>query len=200
MTYEKIYDIVKQKFSGVYLNRFIHMEGVVKMALRLNEHHGLNLNPEKVKLAGLLHDYAKIIKISELEEVIRKEYSGELLENILEVPATYHSFAGAYYIKRDFNIDDEEILDAVIYHTTGKKDMAPLTKLIFISDYIEEGRNFESALIARQVAFDDLDLAVVKVYELGIKKVQKANQKLFKGTEAIYKYYLERMNLKNWNC
>ena len=53
----------------------------------------------KSEVGGLLHDYAKIIKISELEEVIRKEYSGELLENILEVPATYHSFAGAYYIK-----------------------------------------------------------------------------------------------------
>lgn len=194
MTYEQIYELVKDKFKK-YPKRFAHMEGVVDMALSLSHHHHLPLLDEKVKLAGLLHDYGKIVDPKELEAIIKQEYEGKFRDVILEVPEIYHAFACPYLLKRDFGIDDSEIGDAVAYHTTGKVGMGLLTQLIFISDYVEEGRAFEEARMVRPIAYQSLDSATAKIYEFSINAVQKAGKKLFLGTVEIYQYYLERMRL-----
>ena len=56
-------------------------------------------------------------------------------------PYLLHGKVGAYIAKTKFDIDDEEILQAITWHTTGRPNMSLLEKIIFVADYIEPARN-----------------------------------------------------------
>lgn len=43
-------------------------------------------------------------------------------------------------MKHEFDVNDEEVLLAIKYHTTGRQQMTKTEKLVFIADYIEPGR------------------------------------------------------------
>ena len=62
--------------------------------------------------------------------------------------------------KDKLGIDDEEILDSIRWHTTGKEDMSILTKIIYIADMIEPDRNFDGVEDIRKATFIDLDMGV----------------------------------------
>lgn len=49
-----------------------------------------------------------------------------------------HAFLGAYIAENVLKIKDEEIIDAIRYHTSGKANMTALGKLIFVADMIEK--------------------------------------------------------------
>ena len=72
-----------------------------------------------------------------------------------------HPFLGAEVAKREYGVEDEEILEAIRWHTTGKPDMTVLDKIIFIADYIEPNRKkFDGLETARKLAYEDLDKAM----------------------------------------
>ena len=77
--------------------------------------------------------------------------------------AILHGFAGAEFVRENyvlFEVDDEEILDGIKYHTTGSKKMSTLAKIIYLSDAIEEGRSWDGVEKIRALAKKDLDEAL----------------------------------------
>ena len=72
----------------------------------------------------------------------------------------WHSIIAPIEAKEKLGIEDEEILDAIRWHTTGKEDMSILTKIIYIADMIEPNRNFDGIEDIRKVTFEDLDKGV----------------------------------------
>ena len=73
----------------------------------------------------------------------------------------------AYYTKEKYGIDDEEIFDAIYYHTSNKPEMNTLEKIIALADMLEYGRtmHFKPSLdIIRSVASEDMDLALLYIY------------------------------------
>ena len=82
-------------------------------------------------------------------------------------PFSYHQFVGAYLAKKDFNIDDESILNAIKYHATGNDNMDQTAKIVYAADKIEPGRKFDST---------DLINAMLKDVDEGFKIVLKANK------------------------
>ena len=79
-----------------------------------------------------------------------------------------HAQAGAIFAKEIGGVKDEETLNAIRYHTTGRKGMGLLEKIIFMADYIEDGRVFEGVERVRRLAFKDLDLAMLKALDLSM--------------------------------
>ena len=63
--------------------------------------------------------------------------------------------------KHEFSISDNEVLEAIRVHTTGKVHMSKLDKVIFLADYIEPNRDFPGVDELRKVAAQDLDKAVL---------------------------------------
>lgn len=127
-------------------------------ALRLAEEY--NCDIEKVKIASLLHDCAKfpdklyLLKLANnfdiiLDDVMR--YNHELI----------HGPLGAKIAEKEYGIKDLEILDAIRFHTTGRENMTLLDKIIYVSDYIEPGRNFSGVEKVRDLAFKDLDKSIL---------------------------------------
>ena len=161
---QELIEILKNKYKSVIDNdnptdeRVIHSIGVYEMALKLNQLHKLNVSEEKIKITALLHDYSKYDGVDSIKQIL-KENNMEFDETIS--PKLWHSLYGPLFIKRDLGIDDEEILNAIYYHSTGRANMTNLEKLIYLSDYTEtktrSGDIFEKC---RKASFISLDKGV----------------------------------------
>lgn len=118
----------------------------------------LHVSESKALLAAALHDCGKYVP---LDSPLLKGFA--LPE---EVPApVVHQYTGAYLAEHVFGITDEEILDAIRYHTSGREDMTPLGKLIFLADMLESGRTFEGIEELRKAFWRDLDECLLLCFE-----------------------------------
>ena len=79
--------------------------------------------------------------------------------------ALLHGPAGAAYAKLRLQIVDVDICEAIRVHTLGSTSMSILDKIIFLADYIEPNRNFPGVDELRQLAFIDLNRAVISAYD-----------------------------------
>lgn len=120
-------------------HRFLHTLGVKRAALRLGD--GLLSRDELSELsaAALLHDIAKEMPLEELHSLVRREFPA--IPEVELIPAVLHSYAAPVVIKRDFpEFATEKILSATYSHTLGRPEMTLFDKIIFIADYVEDGR------------------------------------------------------------
>ena len=109
--------------------------------------------------AGLLHDIAKELPIVEQNRLMH-----ELFPEYENMPRQiYHQFLGKHLAMKDFELSDEEELEAIEYHTTGKKEMSSVAKVIYASDKIEPTRGFDSTKLIEKmkVNLDDGFIAVL---------------------------------------
>lgn len=118
-------------------HRFRHTLGVQKAAIRLACVHHLPV--QKAALAALLHDIAKGMPQPELAQ-IAEHYGLVDVENTLMIGAVLHGPVGAWLAARQFGVQDEEVLNAIRSHTTGRVGMTPFEMAIFVADAMEEGR------------------------------------------------------------
>ena len=141
--------------------RYKHCIGVAELGGRLAEIYGAD--GKKAVIAGILHDCAKEFDNEKMHLYLNRSGADRL---VLKTPKLWHGPAGAVYAKDKFNIDDE-IYDAIYYHTIGKEEMSLLTKIIFLADCIEVNRDseFDWAGDMRILAEKNLDAAVLKVVE-----------------------------------
>jgi len=93
--------------------------------------------------------------------------------------------------------DDDEIYDAVFYHTVGKPDMPILTKIIFIADCIEPSRTSRWVDDVRAVVYKDIDAALIIQLDNTIKCVLKKGTLLHTNTINTRNFYVERARCQN---
>lgn len=115
--------------------RYSHSLGSADCAKKLAKMY--NLDEDKAYLAGLVHDCAKNFSDEELIKIIRNDVKTGFDESELKNPKTFHAIAGAYIAKKEFEIDDIEILSAIRNHTIGQVNMSLFDKIIFLADKIE---------------------------------------------------------------
>ena len=183
-------NVMQEKLqSSLSIKRYIHTLGVVKEAKKLAKIYGNEETKDKAEVAALLHDCAKDYPL-ELKKRLCKEYHIELDDIIKSQMDLAHPLLGAEVAKREYLVDDEEILNAIKYHTTGKRKMSLLDKIVFIADYIEENRKpFEGLEEARRLAYIDLDLAMKFILEHTIEYVNERNMKLHPLSVEALEYY-----------
>jgi len=153
----KLEDIVKD--SPNKKERLDHSIRVMEMALSLNKHYNYGLDEEKIKIGCIVHDYGKLIDPSELKDVV-KNHPLSRNDSVLHSKEIHHALFIPKFLTRDFGITDPEILDAAMFHCTGKDQMSLLTKLVFISDYVEVGRDFANCAEVREIAFKDFERSI----------------------------------------
>ena len=175
--------------NGEIHKRYYHSLEVANIALKLNEHLNLKLDETIVYLASILHDCAKLYSKDKLWDILVEFKDILNLESIKNYPSIWHSFAGKKVAKDFYNINDENILSAIFYHTTGKPNMTTLEKLIFVSDYIEESRTGDYVLVARKACFRDLDYGVYIVLKQMIEYLNSNNYDICSLTLDAFNYY-----------
>ncbi len=138
--------------------RYAHTMGVQHTAACLAMCYGENM--EKALIAGLLHDCAKCLSDEEILKECEK-YQLEIKPVERRNPFLLHGKLGAYYAKTRYGIEDDDIYQAIVYHTTGRPNMTMLEKIVFIADYVEPMRKEIPGLLEiRSLVFKDIDKAV----------------------------------------
>lgn len=139
-------------------SRYNHSISVMNMCEALASKY--NVNVKKAKLVGLMHDMAKdMTKEEKIQYVKNNNIECSLIEEkIVEI---LHGKIAADICKKRYKFD-EEMCTAIKYHTTGKENMTLLEKILFIADKIDETRNYEGVEDLRELAFEDLDKAILK--------------------------------------
>lgn len=167
--------------------RYNHTLGVADMARKLAKLNGIS--EEKAEITGLAHDVAKNLSKDKMKEII-DENNIILSEVEKNNKNLWHSIVGPIEAKDKLGIEDEEILDAIRWHTTGKENMSILTKIIYIADMIEPSRNFESVTDIRKTTFEDLDMGVYNGLTRSIDFLLIKNLMIDENTIRARNYFL----------
>ena len=97
------------------------------------------------------------------------------------------------YSGKHFQIQDEEVLSAIYYHTIAKPAMSVLEKIIYLADYIEVRRGFREELSEiRRIAFLDLDEAMYLALKATISYVEEKGPGLCHSSLDAFHYYKEK--------
>lgn len=161
--------------------RVAHTANVVICALKKAKE--LNLDYEKVRIAATLHDCAKYDDYRDYKDFT-------LPPNV--PPPVVHAFLGAFVAEKVLGVRDEEIIDAIRYHTSGKAEMSTLSKLIFVADMIEEGRNYDGVDILRKEYERDFESCFRLCLKEETLHLINKKQPIFKETLSAYDYYVKK--------
>ncbi len=180
MTYKQYEAEVKKHLTP---QRFFHSQCVAEASEQLAMRYGAD--EEKARTAGILHD---IMKDTPKEEQLKilQEFGIILSESDRRNPKLWHSLSGAAYCEHVLGVSDEEILSAIACHTSGKKDMTLLDKVLFVADYISEDRNYPGVKEMRKLAKQSLEDAMIEGIAFTVQ--EKIEQRLLLGSGSIDAY------------
>ena len=144
---------------GMADKRLRHTLGVRETAVELAAIHGVSM--QAASLAAMLHDLAKPLPLPRMQELV-KEYALDLPQEITADGNLLHGPLAAAIAEKELGIRDENVLSAIACHTTGKRGMTDLDKVLFIADAIEPGRaDYPGLTEMRRLAKTDLTAAVL---------------------------------------
>jgi len=180
-------EILKELRGRLSEKRFLHSVSTEKTAFKLAVRYGADC--DKVRTAALFHDITKDTQLNEQLNLCEKY--GIMVDNLeMKDVKLIHSKTAVAVAFNEFNITDADILDAVKYHTTGRKNMSLIEKIIFLADYIEPLRGeYDGVAELRLLAYEDIDKAMLFALELTVKEVEKKKKELHGATLTAYYFY-----------
>lgn len=187
-----MHKIRKQLAKVLDSKRYEHTQGVAYTSAALAMRYGEDV--QKAELAGLLHDCAKCLD-NEKKIHICKKHNITISEAEFNNPFLLHAKVGGYLAKTKYKIDDEDIINAVLYHTTGRPGMSLLEKIVYIADYIEPGREHVSNLDeVRNLSFRDLDEALLQILEDILVHLKESKKEIDPMTQMTYEFYKRKQS------
>lgn len=176
--YSDIYtDFIKKNLKP---SRIKHTAEVVITALKKAKE--LGLDTEKVRISATLHDCAKYLD--------KDDYKDFKLPIGVPKPVE-HAFLGAYIAENVLGIKDQEIIDAIRFHTSGKANMSTLSKLIFVADMIEEGRDYEGVEELRELYKGDFEKCFITCLKEETLHLKNKGQDIYIETLNAYNFYVK---------
>jgi predicted HD superfamily hydrolase involved in NAD metabolism len=175
-------------------HRYAHVVRVARLADRLAQRHGED--PARARLAGLLHDLARLHSTGALvAECAARGLAIDGFER--RNPIVLHARLGAELARERFGVDDEGVLDAIRRHTVGAPDMSRLDAIVYVADGLEPGRDFPEREALERLAFADLDRALEAVLRSSLRYLRTRGLEAAPQTLAALSRYdsLERTPL-----
>ncbi|MBQ4108955.1 MAG: bis(5'-nucleosyl)-tetraphosphatase (symmetrical) YqeK [Clostridia bacterium] len=181
--------------------RYNHTLGVAKEALELGKIF-LPKKADKLYFAGLLHDITKDFNTEKQLEMCKK-FGVSVPLSI--APKLLHSKTGAHFARDIFSDEyvDDEVFGGIFYHTTGRAKMSLFEIIIYLADYIEEGRTFEDCVYLREFFYGRINSAksiddkleilrktMVLSFDLTIKNLIAENKQIDGDTISSRNYFL----------
>ncbi|MBR2617126.1 MAG: bis(5'-nucleosyl)-tetraphosphatase (symmetrical) YqeK [Clostridia bacterium] len=156
-----------------------HTLGVMLTALSAAKR--LGVDEESAFTAAALHDVAKA-------------YPDAFADKIpTHVPSPVkHQYAGAELAKNDLGITDEDVLNAIRYHTSARGGMSTLEKLIYVADMIEPGRDYPCVNKLRKLFHKNFDRCFLACLSHTVKHLKKQKKEIYPLTVDALRYYKKR--------
>jgi nicotinate-nucleotide adenylyltransferase len=166
--------------------RFLHSRNTALLAHDLCLRFGLD--PKAGYLAGIAHDLGKQLGNEKLLELAKSD--GMKITSLEKVrPNLLHGRAAAVLLKENYRIHNKDVLEAVVFHTSGSPDMGPLAKVVYIADKIEVSRNIYPAMRKTFIEEGNLDSLLYTVLKKTVSKLQDRKLELSDETKRL----LEKM-------
>lgn len=168
-------------------SRYLHILGVEEVAHDLAVIYGCDT--EKVSAAAILHDVAKNLPV-DVQIAECEKYGVSLTEFQKQRSVLIHAKLGVAYATELFHITDQEILDGISYHTTGRPSMTLLEKIVFVADFIEPSRiPLPKMDEIRWAAYNDIDLAITMIIRNTLEYLEERGFAIDTLTKETYDYY-----------
>ena len=171
-------------------HRVAHVTGCESESVKLAMHYGEDA--ELAAEAAILHDITKKLKYDE-QLILCREYGIICDKAQLENEKLLHALTGAALAADKFGVCDS-VREAIRWHTTGKPDMSILEKIIYLADYIEPTRDFEGVEKLRELAYEDLDEAMILGLEMGLEELERCGTKPHDDSVEALNWYKNRRN------
>ena len=114
-----------------------HVQRVRELALELAE--PLHVDAAKVDFAAAAHDLARALTPEALlAEARRLGITPDAVEEA--APILLHGPIAAERLRQQLGIDDDEVLEAVRYHTTARAGLGPVGQAVFLADKLERDK------------------------------------------------------------
>lgn len=182
MKREKMMYRLKKELDG---QRYTHTLGVEETARQMALLFGEDA--QKAALAGLLHDCAKCMNLSQMVKAAK----GVPLDPVMkDSKALMHAVAGMCVAKNVYGVDDEQVLSAIRWHTTGHAGMTNLEKIIYLADMIEPSRKpYPGLEQIRSLCWKDLNEAMHMALKMSLEHVLAQGKTLHPDTMAALEEY-----------
>ena len=192
MNFDEYKATIREKLDDY---RYNHSLCVANEAERLAVLYGENT--DDAYLAGLLHDITKNFSINEHLNIF--EEFGIMLSDIEKssVPV-WHGISASVYVKNILNIQNENIVSAIRYHTTGKSNMTLFEKLIYLADFTSADRNYPDVDVMRSLVNSSIDEAMLYSLKYTITDLVNKNRAIHPDTLNAYNEIL--INKTESNC
>ena len=174
---DKYSDYVKEKLPE---KRKIHTVGVIESAVKLAKRVGVDV--EKARITATLHDCAKYERKEDFPNFSMPESVP---------PPVEHAFLGAYISEHVLGVKDEEIINAVRYHTSGRAKMTDLEKVIFVADMIEENRVYDGVERLRNAVEKDFNSGFLLCLKEETEHIIKKKGPIYEKTIEAFNYYVK---------
>jgi predicted HD superfamily hydrolase involved in NAD metabolism len=156
--------------------RWRHTLGVMETAVRLAERFGAD--PARAELAAILHDVCKYWPVDKQADTVRSDPA--LPQDMLTYDKElWHAPAAVVVAREQYEVTDGEVLDAILYHTSGRERMTLLDKIVCLADYIEPGRDFPDVHKIRQIAEHSVEKALVAGFDSTISFLLQQGKRIY---------------------
>lgn len=169
-------------------NRVAHVLGCRDAAVELARQYGEN--EVDAARAGLLHDITKALD-GPLQLTLCSEYDILLSKFSQENPKTLHALTGSLVAEQVFG-EDQAVVTAIRYHTTGRPAMSRLEKILYLADYIEVNRNFPGVDRLRAAAHRNLDEGMLMGLEMTLSQLREQKRQISQNSIDAARYLREQ--------
>ncbi|MBF0780091.1 MULTISPECIES: bis(5'-nucleosyl)-tetraphosphatase (symmetrical) YqeK [unclassified Granulicatella] len=180
--------IIKCVEKQMSQKRFAHVLRVEQKAIELAKRYEVNI--ASCQLAALLHDYAKEWSMEEYKQAVERYGIPKIMltygSNILHGPVAAH------LAKEKYEINDD-VFQAIYYHTIGHTKMSDIAKVLYIADYTEDGRQFDGVDQARYLSMENLDQAIIYRLKQTLMHLVEIEKTIFPDMIATYNYWISHV-------
>lgn len=132
---------------------------------------------DEVVTAGMLHDLCRA-QSGEVLLARARGYGLDIGEAALQVPMLLHGPVAAEECREELGIEDEDIYNAIFWHTTGRPGLGRTGQLIYLADFSEPTRKFPEAARARALAREE-------GFEAALRYAARAKFEFLQSKEAV---------------
>lgn len=177
-------NLIKTRLSEY---RFHHSVCVAESAVALAKRFGAD--EEKARVAGILHD---VMKEASLEEHLAEcEKAGvQMSELELKNKKLHHQISGAAFVKCELGIEDEDIINAIRFHTTARENMSLLEQIIYLADYISDDRDYEDVDVMRRKVSQGLESGMLYAMRYTIVDLANHARPIHPDTVSAYNWVI----------
>lgn len=183
--------LIKERLSDY---RFYHSVCVAESAVQLAKRFGAD--EEKARVAGILHDVMKE-ETKENQLAVIQKAGMKMTELEKKNKKVYHQMSGAAYVKEELGITDDEIINAIRYHTTGRRSMSLLEKIIYLADFISADRDYEDVDVMRCKVEEGMEEGMLYAFRYTIVDLVNQCKEIHPDTLDAYNWVIEETEERN---